>query len=71
MAYERKAASDLYKRYVELSYSLRDMDLAELKTREEQLAFWINLYNVIVMHGVIELGISDSVKEVRSFFTRV
>lgn len=44
---------------------------AHLKTREERIAFWINLYNVIVMHDVIELGIRDSVKEVRSFFTRV
>ncbi len=71
VAYERMSGSELYTKYVELSYCLRDMSLDDLKTREERIAFWINLYNVIVMHGVIELGIRDSVKEVRSFFTRV
>jgi len=42
-----------------------------LTGREERLAFWINLYNVIVNHGIIALGIKDSVKEVWNFFRRV
>jgi hypothetical protein len=63
--------SKAYSSYVELTSSLKNVDLADLKTREERLAFWINLYNVIVIHGVIELGIKDSVKEVRNFFRRV
>ena len=44
------------------------MDLNVLKVREEKIAFWINLYNVIVIHGVIELGIRDSVKRSEEFF---
>ena len=71
VAYEEMQGSPLYQEYLELSYTLNKMDLQHLKTREEQLAFWINLYNVIVIHGVIALGIRDSVKEVRSFFRRV
>jgi GH15 family glucan-1,4-alpha-glucosidase len=71
VAYERMQTSELYQRYVNLSYSLKNMDLDLLRTREEKLAFWINLYNVIVIHAVIELGIRDSVKEVWHFFTRV
>jgi hypothetical protein len=47
------------------------MDLAVLASREEKIAFWINLYNVIVIHGVIALGLRDSVKEVWNFFRRV
>lgn len=71
VAYERMRNSKAYTEYLELSHSLRNMDLHELKTREEQIAFWINLYNVIVIHGVVELGIRDSVKEVRNFFRRI
>jgi len=71
VAYEQMERSETYRKYVESSHSLKKMELGELKTREEGLAFWINLYNVIVIHGVIKLGIRDSVKEVRNFFRRV
>jgi len=71
VAYERMENSPAYRDYLELSFVLKKMDLKELKNREEQLAFWINLYNVIVIHGVVALGIRDSVKEVRDFFRRV
>jgi len=71
VAYERMRESVVYKEYVELSYTLKKMDFDDLKSREEGIAFWINLYNVIVIHGVIALGIRDSVKEVRNFFRRV
>ncbi len=71
VAYEQMHNSQAYSEYVRLSYNLKGMDLSELKSRQEQLAFWINLYNVLVIHGVIELGIRDSVKEARNFFGRV
>jgi GH15 family glucan-1,4-alpha-glucosidase len=71
VSYERMQRSEAYWEYVELSYSLNKMELKEDKNREDRLAFWINLYNVIVIHGVIKLGIRDSVKEVRNFFRRV
>ncbi|MGD0232755.1 MAG: glycoside hydrolase family 15 protein, partial [Syntrophorhabdales bacterium] len=71
VAYERMKSSDVYREYLKLSYSLKEMDLHDLKTWNEKLAFWINLYNVIVIHAVIELGIRDSVREVRDFFRRV
>jgi hypothetical protein len=71
VAYERMDQSEAYKEYVELTYNLKKLDLRELNTRAEQIAFWINLYNVLVIHGVIELGIKDSVKETRQFFRSV
>jgi GH15 family glucan-1,4-alpha-glucosidase len=71
VAYEQMKRSKVYEEYVRLSYALKKMDLSELKSRQEQIAFWINLYNVIVIHGVVELGIRDSVKEVRGFFKRI
>ncbi|MBU0515930.1 MAG: DUF547 domain-containing protein [Proteobacteria bacterium] len=71
VAYERMADSPLYRRYVEIGRCLNQLDLDRLQGRDERLAFWINLYNVLVIHGVIELGIVDSVKEVRNFFRRI
>ncbi|MEF9425752.1 MAG: glycoside hydrolase family 15 protein [Candidatus Mariimomonas ferrooxydans] len=71
VAYEHMQKSEAYTEYLELSYILKKMDPGKLKTREEKIAFWINLCNVIVIHGVVELGIRDSVKEVRNFFKRI
>ncbi|GBE05657.1 trehalase [bacterium BMS3Abin10] len=71
VAYERMRRSEAYGQYLEMSYTLKKMALNFQKSRQEQIAFWINLYNVIVIHGVIELGIRDSVKEIRNFFRRV
>jgi GH15 family glucan-1,4-alpha-glucosidase len=71
VAYEEMRHSQSYQDYVVLSRALRLMDPKTLVTRGEQLAFWINLYNILVIHGVIALSIKDSVKEVRNFFRRV
>ncbi|MGQ9921423.1 MAG: DUF547 domain-containing protein [Desulfobacca sp.] len=71
VAYERMRQSEIYQDFLKLSSNLKTMNLAELARREERIAFWINLYNVIVIHGVIALGIKDSVKEVWNFFRRV
>ncbi|MFO8086086.1 MAG: glycoside hydrolase family 15 protein [Desulfobacterales bacterium] len=71
IAYEEMAGSRIYRDYVKCSLHLDHFDLATLKTRNEQLAFWINLFNVLVIHGVIELGIRNSVKEIPRFFRRV
>jgi GH15 family glucan-1,4-alpha-glucosidase len=71
VAYERMKGSSAYREYLELSYALRGMDLMELSSWEEKVSFWINLYNVLVIHGVVELGIRDSVKESGGFFRRI
>lgn len=71
VAYDRLKESEEYQAHLELSNNLKAMDLKLLARREEKIAFWINLYNVIVIHGVIALGIKNSVKEVWNFFTGV
>lgn len=71
IAYEEMADSRLYQRYAQKSRELQDFDLAVLKTRADRIAFWVNLYNVLVIHGVIELGVRNSVKEVTRFFRRI
>ncbi len=71
VAYELMYQSASYKHYTCLSGALKRMDLTSLTSSEDRLAFWINIYNVLVIHGVVELGIRDSVNEVNGFFTRV
>jgi len=60
-----------FERYKDLSGGLRTFDLRLLDRREKRLAFWINIYNTAVIHGVIELGLQKSVKEFFRFFHRV
>ncbi len=45
------AMTDYVVRYVE---SLKTFDTANLGTKNEKLAFWINAYNMITIYGVIE-----------------
>jgi hypothetical protein len=38
--------------YLEFSGQLHPFDLTSLVPRQEKLAFWINLYNTIVVQGI-------------------
>jgi len=60
-----------YVHYKELASQLNTYDPADMATLEERLAFWINLYNVIVIHGIIETDIKTSVWEAGNFFSKV
>lgn len=50
---------------------LRAMDLRALDERQVRLAFWINVYNALVLHGIVALGLRRSVWEAWNFFGRV
>jgi hypothetical protein len=63
--------SEPFERYKALTGHLRSFHLRSLQGRNERLAFWINLYNTTVIHGVIELGLERSVKEFPGFFDRI
>jgi hypothetical protein len=56
------------------SPSLMGFDPASLSTRQEKMAFWINLYNALVLNAVMQFGVQHSVTEGRlgimSFFRR-
>ena len=60
-----------YADYKKIAARLRDFDLRLLTDEGEKLAFWIDLYNTIVVDGIIALGIKGSVKEVFGFFGRI
>lgn len=63
--------SEDYLQYRKLAARLRGYNPELLERREEKLAFWINLYNTMVVEGIIRLGINTSVKEVVGFFFRI
>lgn len=56
---------------VRLAPGLRRVGPTDLVGDAERIAFFVNLYNVLSIHGVIALEISDSVMEIPSFFGRV
>jgi hypothetical protein len=51
--------------------ALRSVHPEALGGRAERLAFWINVYNAMVFHGIVALGIRRSTWERRGFFSRV
>jgi hypothetical protein len=69
--YRAIRSSEEFERYKKLTRGLRLFDLHVLRKQNQKLAFWINIYNTAVIHGVIELGLEKSVKEVSGFFNRV
>jgi hypothetical protein len=65
-----RAAAD-FGAFVEVTRGLAGGRSDELKTPEEQIAFWLNLYNALTLHAIIALDIKNGVGEVDEFFRRV
>ncbi|MFC2054675.1 DUF547 domain-containing protein [Chloroflexota bacterium] len=64
--YARLRESKAYGEYRDFcAPRLRFFDPAALAGRDESLAFWINLYNALVLDGVINFSIQNSVTEDR------
>lgn len=74
MDYLKLVGDPLYQSFRELVGELQNFDFQNLSNREEKLAFWINLYNSLVIDAVIQENIQDSVTESRlgilSFFQK-
>ncbi len=72
--YQTLVKNPFYQGFRELVGKLHDFNFQTLSTREEKLAFWINLYNALVITAVIQEKIRDSVTESRfgilSFFQK-
>ncbi|MBI3762728.1 MAG: DUF547 domain-containing protein [Chloroflexi bacterium] len=60
--------SAAYADYCLCSRRLQSFDPLQLRTHEERLAFWINLYNALIVDAVIAFGVKRSVTEVPGFF---
>ena len=68
--YAHLCLSPTYAEYCQCARRLRSFDPAALETREEQLAFWINLYNALIVDAVIQFEVKRSVNEAPGFFWR-
>lgn len=66
--YTKLAESPTYEAMKQTSGLLRGIDPGDMAGDDTRIAFWINLYNVLAIHGVIALGIRESVMEIPSFF---
>ncbi len=69
--YELIRGSGYYRHLRGVSADLAAFDPGELVSDRERIAFWVNVYNALVIHGVIELGIRDSLREVPWFFRAI
>ena len=69
--YKKLAESDVFEEYCDAVTVLRNFDPAVFTTDDERKAFWINIYNVLMIHGVIAYGAENSVQEIRGTFERV
>ncbi len=63
--------SEEFGRYLDLAGSLNSFKVELLHNDAEKKAFWINIYNVLIIHGVIEYDIQGSVFEIPNFFGRI
>ena len=68
--YHSLADSEAYARYRGCTAGLVDFDPASLSSREEQVSFWINLYNALIIDAVIAFGLQRAVREDLGFFRR-
>ena len=66
--YKALWASDEFRDYVLKSEQLADFKPITLESRGQRLAFWINLYNIMVIHKVELLGVGKKVREAKGFF---
>ncbi len=69
--YDGMRNSKAFEDYKAATRELATFDLNKLTTRQGKLAFWINVYNALVVHGVLELNVKKSVKDIPSFFEAV
>lgn len=71
VAYAALARSTAFAAAEAAARALGGVRLAALGGRADRLAFWINVYNALVLHGIVRLGVRTSVRRVWNFFGRV
>lgn len=64
------AHSEEFQTYQLILGSAHQLDLSKLKTDEQKIRFWLNIYNILSIHLVIKLSIKNSIEEHRGFFSQ-
>lgn len=68
--YQSLQKSKQYNEYKMITNSLRKFDLNMLNSENEKKAFWINVYNTVIVDSIVQSGIKTSVKEVIGLFSK-
>jgi hypothetical protein len=68
--YARLASSPDFAAYQAAARGLAAFDPAWLTTDAERKAFWINLYNALIIHAVIAYGARRTIREIPAVFDR-
>lgn len=68
--YGLMADSEAYQEFQLVSRALHHFAVGELKDRAHQIAFWINIYNAMIIDGIIQFRIKKSMLEDLGFFRR-
>ncbi len=68
--YAHLCLSPTYAEYCRCARRLQSFDPEVLGSRKERLAFWINLYNALIVDAVIQFEVKRSVNEAPGFFWR-
>uniref|UniRef100_A0A3Q2CS90 Zgc:152951 n=1 Tax=Cyprinodon variegatus TaxID=28743 RepID=A0A3Q2CS90_CYPVA len=68
--YKGMSVDPVFERYCELAIQLQRVELLSL-SREEKLAFFINIYNALVIHGYLRLGAPTNIWQRYKFFNYV
>ena len=66
--YAQLRTSPTFAEMEKTSALLHAVDPNEMTHDDTRITFWLNLYNVLAIHGVLALGIRESVMEIPSFF---
>ncbi|XP_017279414.1 uncharacterized protein zgc:152951 isoform X3 [Kryptolebias marmoratus] len=68
--YKGMSVNPVFERYCDLAIQLQRVELLSL-SREEKLAFFINIYNALVIHGYLRLGAPTNMWQRYRFFNYV
>lgn len=68
--YARFKKSSDYQQLHTAAALLQNFDVGLITRPEASLAFWLNLYNFLVIHGILEHDITTSVRDYKGFFSK-
>ncbi|GAB1421818.1 DUF547 domain-containing protein [Anaerolineales bacterium] len=69
--YREIAATELFQLLEKDTQQLRYFNLNLLDTDAKKKAFWINLYNILMIHGIIAYHIEQSITELKGAFEKI
>ena len=67
--YSGLAGSSEFREYCDAAAELQAVDLAGLESLPDRIAFWVNVYNALIVHGTALRGAPGTTPERLSFFS--